>query len=170
MTRCELPYEPKPQDFCVVVDPREQLPFDVSPMRSKRDTLSTGDYSVEYLENSIALERKSLPDLVSCIAGERERFERELMRLLAYPCRAVIVEAGWSDLQTGGWRSKVTSASVIGSVLSWIGQGIPFIMAGNRAMAEEYCKRMLFIAARKRWRESRAFLIAAHENAERGET
>ena len=85
-------------------------------------TLTTGDYSVKGLETIIAVERKSLPDLLGCIGQQRERFDREVQRLLAYPCRAVIIECSWADLEQGEWRSQVTPAAAIGSVLGWIAQ------------------------------------------------
>jgi DNA excision repair protein ERCC-4 len=143
----------------------EQLPFVLDPLRTITGTLAEGDYSVVGLESLIAIERKSLPDLVSCCAVERERFERELQRLLAYPTRCVVVEARWSDLEAGDWRSKVTPQSVTGSVLAWIGMGVPFLFAGDRGAAQRATGRLLFVAARRRYRELRALVNAETERA-----
>lgn len=141
----------------VLVDQREKLILDLEPLRTKTAVLPTGDYSVSGLEHLIAIERKGLADLVACVGGERDRFEREIQRLLAYPTRAVVVEATWADLEAGGWRSRVTPASVVGSVLGWIAAGVPFLMAGDHAAAGRCVAKLLFLAARRRWRELQHF-------------
>jgi len=58
-------------------------------LRSVTGTLATGDYSIAELESVVAIERKSQADMLSCIGGERERFEREVQRLLSFPVRAL---------------------------------------------------------------------------------
>ncbi len=157
MTRSQLPAELTPEQVTAVIDAREQIPFSLAPLQTIRGTLATGDYSVAGLEDVIALERKSLADLICCVTGERERFQRELIRLLGYPTRAVIIEASWADLERGNWRSKVTPAAVVASITSWIGLGIPFVMAGDRRAADEAAAKILFYSARRRWRECRSF-------------
>ena len=81
--RYNLPAELRPEQIVAVVDSREQLPLDLEPLQSVRGTLTTGDYSVAGMESIVAIERKSLGDLLSCIGKERERFDKEVMRLLA---------------------------------------------------------------------------------------
>lgn len=153
--RNPIPADLRPEQLTAVVDTREQLPLDLSPLLSMRGTLDTGDYSVRGLEHVVAIERKSLPDLLGCVGQSRERFEREVQRLLAYPVRALVVEATWPDLEQGEWRSKVTPAAAVGSCLGWIAQGLPVIMAGDHRRAGRYVARLLFLAARRRWREAR---------------
>src|SRR6185295_15323074 len=98
-----------------LIDPREQNPWTLSPLQTRSATLPTGDYSVAGLENVIAIEHKSLSDLLGCIGGERERFDREVVRLLGYPVLALIVEASWADVERGDWRSQVKPSAVVGS-------------------------------------------------------
>jgi DNA excision repair protein ERCC-4 len=141
----------------VICDTREQRPFDLIPMNVVRGTLQTGDYSVQGLEHFIALERKSLQDLIGCIGSDRERFEKEIQRMLAYECRGIIVEASWLDLEAGQWRSRVSPKSAMGSVLSWIARGIPIVMAGDSIRGARITSQILFLAARKRWRDLQAF-------------
>jgi hypothetical protein len=93
---------------------------------------------------------------------ERERFERELHRMLAYPVRCVVVEASWLDLERGEWRSKITPQSAMGSVLAWIGSGVPFLFAGDREAAQRATVRLLYTAARRRYRELRGLLLPAN--------
>jgi ERCC4-type nuclease len=159
----KIPAEPKPEQVTAKIDTREQLPFDLAPLGIEFGALNAGDYSVCGLEHLIAIERKSLPDLICCCGTERDRFERELQRLLSYQTRCVVVEASWSDLEAGGWRSKLTPQSATGSVLSWIGQGVPFLFAGNREAAQRATARILFSSARRRWRELRSFHLSVME-------
>ncbi len=161
----KLPAELKPADVVAIIDTREQLPFDLAPLGAVSGTLASGDYSVRGMEHLVAVERKSLPDLIACCGVERERFERELQRLLGYPTRCVIVEASWHELNAGGWRSQLPPQSAVGSVLSWIGQGIPFLFAGDRASAQHAAAKLLYSAARRRYREIRSLLAPVEEGA-----
>ena len=68
----------------------------MSPLRTEAATLATGDYTVKGLEHVVAVERKSLPDLLGCIGRDHARFDREVLRLLAYPVRCLIVESTWA--------------------------------------------------------------------------
>lgn len=152
----KLPADLPAESITAVIDTREQLPLDLSPLQTTRGTLATGDYSVVGLEAVVSIERKSLSDLLGCVGGDRERFDREVQRLIAYPVRCLVVEAAWTDLEAGRWNSKVTSAAAIGSVLGWIATGLPVVMAGDHVRAGRYVSRLLYIAARRRWREARA--------------
>lgn len=161
--RSQIPADLQPSSVVAVIDSREQLPLDLSPLQVVPGTLATGDYSIRGLEQHIAIERKSLSDLLGCIGQDRERFDREIVRLLAYPTRAVVVESSWTALETGGWRSKITPQAATGSVLGWIAQGVPFLFCGDRAAAAKAVSRMLFIAARRHWRIARSFVSSVSE-------
>ena len=158
--------ELRPEEVTAVVDTREQTPLDLSPLQTAASTLTTGDYSLAGLEGIVAVERKSLDDLLACVGRERARFDREVQRLLAYPTRCLVVEATWPDLEAGDWRSKVTPAAAVGSVLGWIASGLPVVMAGDHQRAGRYVARLLFTAARRRWRESRALVRGITERVE----
>lgn len=149
-----------PEQVTAVIDSREQTPLNLSPLQTVSGTLPTGDYSIRGLEDIVAVERKSLPDLLACVGRERERFDREVHRLLAYPARCLVIEACWTDLERGEWRSAVKPAAAIGSVLGWIAFGLPVLMAGDHERAGQYTSRLLFIAARRRWREAHALVQA----------
>jgi DNA excision repair protein ERCC-4 len=153
--RATMPADLSPEDLVAVIDSREQQPLDLAPLRSRIGTLATGDYSLRGLESVIAIERKSLGDLLLCVGQERDRFHREVMRLLAYPVRALVVESTWPELERGAWRSKVSNTAALGTVLNWVGMGLPVLMAANHERAGRYVGRLLFIAARRRWREAR---------------
>jgi len=168
-----------PSDVCAVIDTREQTPLTLDPLRSVIGTLPTGDYSVHGLEHMVAVERKSLPDFLSCVGRERERFERECQRLIAYETKAIVVEATWTEIEAGNWllgmnhyswKSKVQPAAAIGSALGWIAQGIPVIMAGSHDRASQFVSRLLFTAARRRWGELQSFADGLRLIDTKGET
>jgi len=161
----KLPAELAIEGITAICDTREQMPLDLSPLRTIRGTLATGDYSVVGLEHVVAIERKSLEDLLHCVGAERERFDREVQRLLAFPVRVLVIEAGWMALERGDWRSKVTPGQVVGSVLGWITAGLPCVLAYDHPRAGRFVSRILFTAARRRWREARA-LVANVTGAE----
>ena len=125
----------------IIIDTREQRQFAVlgqnGDIETERGTLSLGDYSLAGLTDRVAVERKSLADLVMCLGTERERFQRELMRAAALEAFCVVVEASWQELAAGKYRSKLSPASGMASVLAFMARHrIPFLFAGNRANAE----------------------------------
>jgi DNA excision repair protein ERCC-4 len=160
----KLPAELKPEAVTAIIDNREQLPLDLSPLQTTWGTLATGDYSVAGLEHLVAVERKSLSDLISCVGCERPRFDREVQRLLAYPVRVLVVESTWPQIEAGDWRSNVTANAAVGSLLGWIASGLPVLMAGDHERAGRYVARILFTAARRRWRECRALAASIVES------
>ena len=150
--------ELKPEQVTAIVDTREQTPLDLAPLRVEVGTLDTGDYSIRGLEAVVRVERKSLPDLVACCGRERERFEREVARLLAYPVRILVVEATWEQVEAHcpampSWRGQVTSSQVVGSLIGWQAAGLAIHMSGNHERAGRHVGRLLFTVARRRWRE-----------------
>lgn len=155
-----LPAEPSESSIVGLIDTREQTPLDIAPLRSERATLVTGDYSVKHLENIVAIERKSLTDLIGCIGKDRERFEREVQRLLAYPVRCLVIEADWAEIEMRQWPaiSKIEPKHVRGSILGWQAAGLPVCLAGNHRRAGELVSRMLYITARRRWKEARGLI------------
>lgn len=143
------------ESITAIVDTREQNPLEIPWLQVERATLATGDYSVRGLENHVAIERKELSDLVACCGRERERFDREVQRLLAFPVRALIIEASWDDIEAGEWRSKLTPRQVGSSLISWQVRGLPVILADHRDRAARIVASMLRRAAIHRYREAR---------------
>src|SRR4051812_41393080 len=85
----------------IIVDTREREPLTFTNLPSRVGTLYSGDYSISGLEESFAVERKSIPDLVACCAGERDRFERELHRLRGFRFRRLLVVGDQRDVLNG---------------------------------------------------------------------
>ena len=97
--------------FTVAIDTREQAPWSFRNIRgdarergatvvvpTQRMILRTGDYSIVGFESQFCIERKSKEDLYQTLIYERERFERELVRMAAMPLAFVVVECSWAKL------------------------------------------------------------------------
>ena len=125
----------------IVIDSREQRPFAFDHERyevqTEQGTVPLGDYSLHGLTDKIAVERKSLADLVQCLGRERERFERELMRGQALDAFCVVVEASFTELSSGNYRSQLKPHAACQSVMAFMSRyRVPFLFAGSRAAAE----------------------------------
>ncbi len=124
----------------ILIDTREQMPFtfsgyDVDP---EPVTLPVGDYSLPGFQDRIAIERKSLNDLIACLMGkDRERFERELIKGRAYDLFAVVVEAALADVSQGKYRSDMRPQAALQSLITFqVRYRVSFVWAGNREGAE----------------------------------
>jgi ERCC4-type nuclease len=106
----------------IIVDVQEKLPltryFNAAEVQVEVTHLETGDYSVKGATHLLAIERKSLPDLISCTTGERERFMDQMRRLKNYRCKFLIVEADEQDIADGIYDSRVAPASVLGTLMT----------------------------------------------------
>lgn len=143
----------------IVIDSREQRPFAFRgrPVAVQVGTLEAGDYSVRGFERRIAVERKSLADLVMCLGRERERFERELVRLRGWGVAAVVVEEPVIALRTGRYMSGLDPAAAWQSVVALSSRfRVPFFWCAGREDAESVTFDILRHYARDRWRELRA--------------
>ncbi len=138
---------PKP---VVLVDTRERTPLPLFKQHPnwiggvRPATLKTGDYSVEGMENLLALERKTLPDAVNSTITSRKRFIRACERLALFRWKAILVEASYEDLKNPyeDLDDLVTGAhpnAVCGTLDAIEAKfGIPIIYtARNRSLATE---------------------------------
>ena len=136
----------------IVVDTREQEPygFDSPEVTSVSRALPAGDYSIAPLETTVAVERKTLDDLVSTVIWSRDRFHRELKRLATYQAACVVVEASLHDVLTGSFRSEARPSSVLGAVMSiTVDFGIPVFFCSNRQAARLFTERYLLRCHRR---------------------
>lgn len=139
----------EPQQITILVDTREQRALKFHPtFKTERICLKTGDYSCKHLEHIVALERKSLSDLIGCIGRDRERFENNITRLKSFPVRAIIVEGSWIEIEQQKYRGSLHPNSAIGSLLAWITDGIPICMAGDPTRAATFVSKIIIQTAR----------------------
>jgi hypothetical protein len=171
--------------FRVVVDSREQLPYEFSGMTGATGEaivvptvvtgLHEGDYSIEGFESGVIVERKSLEDLYGSVTRWRDRFEAELKRLDAMiVCHrgsdtpafaAVVIEAGWPEIMSPGewrpgWINRTEPRSVEGTIVAWSIRypRVHWWACGNRRGAE--CRT--FSILRKFWEEATGTDCARH--------
>ena len=132
----------------LVIDTREQLPWSfAADLQSKRGALRAGDYSLEGFESVLAVERKSLDDLVGSLTFGRDRFKRELLILSRYWSACVVVEGTASDIVEHRYTSSATPTSILGSCVSIAVDFVPLFFADNREIAADVALRFL----RKSW-------------------
>ncbi len=162
---------PVTSPFVVVVDSREQEPFEFYGLRADADQdgaplivrtvtagLSFGDYAIEGMEGVSAIERKSFPDLHGTLSRGRKRWERELKGLDAMQFAAVVVETSWTDLmfyqpQHGGMSPKSLMRSIIAYSVRY---RVAWFAPGNRELAAAMTYRLL----ERVWKDSKSGRLA----------
>lgn len=109
---------------------------------SKR--LSVGDYTLLGMEDEIAVERKTLPDLVSSIIAKRSDFISKCERLSSFKKKCFVIEGTLGLLKTPYEQSEAHPNAVLGSIIAaqerW---GIPIYFLDNFLLAEEFVASML---------------------------
>ena len=137
---------PKP---IILVDIREQQAWPLLASHRNwiggevRAALKCGDYSVQGMEGMLALERKSLADMVDCTVTSRARFLACCRRLAKLRWKAILVEATYEDIKAGWDTSEIMSDVHPNSVCGFLDAieakfGIPIILTSrDRSLATE---------------------------------
>ena len=143
----------------IVIDTREQNPLDFSPfedVRTVRAELWPGDYSLQAATRMVAVERKSVSDLVGTMTGgyagfgatTPKRFDRELTALGSYPRRGgrafVLVEpdvrsqTAEEQIRAANYRAMIQPEKVMAFIQSirdnWL---VDVVLAESREHAAE---------------------------------
>ncbi len=133
----------------ILIDSREQRPYEFQ-VPSKVEALPTGDYSLEGLELSIAVERKELNDLIGCLTTDRGRFEKELLRGRALDFFCLVIESSLSDIAKGHYRSKMNPAAAVQSLMAFsIRYRLPIFFCETRNHAQRITESLLLKYARE---------------------
>lgn len=120
----------------IIVDSREQCPYLFTGHSTVVKGLSIGDYGLLNCPD-IAIERKSINDLIGSLSKGRERFEKELRKGAQLPYFALVIEASLSDLANGRYVSNMLPKSVVQTLLSWsLKYGTHIFFCENREYAE----------------------------------
>ena len=135
------------EEITIIVDTREpevgswDCYFQTPTVRAG---LKTGDFSVMRHETEIAIERKTLDDLIGCLSKGRDRFEGERERSMSLKYFAVLVEAGYGQLVHGDYRSLMKPRAAVESISAFeIRYGTHFLFAGNQELAALKCESLL---------------------------
>jgi DNA excision repair protein ERCC-4 len=154
----------------VLIDDRERTPLALTPylppgwwtVGTRR--LETGDYSLDGLEDFIAIERKRPLELWQTVGRDRARFGRELARLAEIRRRpggyaALVVEGSLPQVLEGGDAADavfgrergprgITPAHVLGAIAAWSVQwDLPVWFAGRTDLAAKLVVTLLVQAA-----------------------
>ena len=89
----------KQDEFTIIVDTREQMPWEFGFHTTSKKKLDTGDYSIEGMESILAIERKmSVSEIATNIT--ENRFKNVLERLGKVPHAYIIMEFSIEDIYT----------------------------------------------------------------------
>ncbi|MBL7202826.1 MAG: ERCC4 domain-containing protein [Desulfobacteraceae bacterium] len=133
----------------ISIDSREQLPYSFKT-ESETATLTTGDYSLKGASHLIAIERKTIDDLIGCLTTGRDRFERELHRGRALDYFALVIETTLADLSNGRYRSEMKPRAAIQSLLTFsIRYSLPIFFVENRRYGARVTESLLLKYARE---------------------
>lgn len=109
-----------------------------------RRRLPTGDYTLLGLETEVAVERKTLPDLVNSVIQERRDFIKKCERLAFFKKKCVVIEGTLGMLKTPYAESQAHPNAVLGSIVAvqerW---NIPVYFLDTFLLAEEFVASML---------------------------
>jgi len=136
-----------------IVDTREQEEYSFDPrlVATVRRALPAGDYSIEGLEDWVAVERKTLDDFVSTVIHSRARFREELRKLAGYRAACVVVEAGLIDVLQKRYRGGAHPNAVLGNALSLIlDYRVPVFFCTTRQASCQFVQAYL-LGAHARW-------------------
>jgi ERCC4-type nuclease len=123
----------------VCLPDRYQLHSDVKIWRGG---LYCGDYSVLGCEHLFAVERKSIPDIVASVTWQRERFERECVKLRGFNFRRLLIVGTEKDIVGGNYRSNANPKAVYSTLGFFeVRYDLPVVFCKNEAEAEYRIKR-----------------------------
>lgn len=150
-------------DFTIIVDTREQTPWEFENYATANKKLDTGDYSIEGLQDIFAIERKrTVSEIANNITEPRfkdvldrlEKFKHKFILLeftlnnvMDYPVGSTVPKRMWHTL-------KITSKYILKYLTEInIKYNIHTIYCGNRENAEEVAisimKRMVELYGKK---------------------
>jgi ERCC4-type nuclease len=143
----------------IIIDSREQLPLTFTNLPTERATLATGDYSVRGLESDFAVERKSIADIVQSVTHERERFERELVRMRGYAFRRLLIVGTVEQIEEHAYQSRAEPKAILASVTAFeIRYSLPVCWCSTPSAAAVQIERWACYFLRERLKAAREIL------------
>lgn len=129
----------------VVIDTREQTPWTFpDKIKTIRRGIHFGDYTLDGLDEIVAIERKSPMDMIGCVGRSRSRFEDHLYGLADLPFAHVIVECSMAELCRACRTTGVDVSSMMGTIVSWqAATGVHFWTPDDRRFATALALRIL---------------------------
>lgn len=134
------------EQMSIIIDTREQLPYDFTGYCTINQALAVGDYSLVGFENNgIVVERKSFPDFATSITKNRDIFVRRLEKMALFERAWVILETTLERIERGNYLfSKVHPNSVIGAIAKIEAQyGISVMLTDTHRLGQVICLSLL---------------------------
>jgi len=133
-------------DFTIIIDTREQKPWSFENHVVANQKLDTGDYSIEGLENLLAIERKrNISEFANNIT--EKRFKNVIDRLSKIPYSFILFEFDFdkvihypigSDIPKKLWsKIRISPAYIIKNIIELqINHNIHVVFCGDSSNAE----------------------------------
>jgi len=144
----------------VLVDTREQNPFSFSRFRGwfagiEKRALALGDYAIAGLEDTCAVERKDLSDLVHSCTTDRAAFINRLRRMAGYPHRLLVITSSLSLVKSRYTHSNFDPNRVTQFLVATLaGLQVPFVCSETHELGEELVGSYLYQVHLYHWLES----------------
>jgi DNA excision repair protein ERCC-4 len=123
-----------------------------------RKRLPVGDYTLLGMEDEVAVERKTIQDLVNSIIQDRRDFIEKCQKLSTFKKKCLVIEGSLSSIKTPYEDSRAHPNAVLGSLLAaqerW---DIPVYFLDDFLLAEEFVASMLSKYHAYRWLEMNGF-------------
>jgi ERCC4-type nuclease len=144
----------------LLVDTREQHPFDFSRFEAwfggiEKKALRLGDYSIAGMEDTCAVERKNLSDLVHSFTAERSVFIHRLRLMAQVPHRLLVIDAPLSQVKSRYPHSAADPNRITQSLIAALaGLGVPFLCTETHELGEEIVASYLYQVHLYHWLET----------------
>tara|TARA_B100000315_G_C14419373_1_gene514813 strand:- start:48 stop:515 length:468 start_codon:yes stop_codon:yes gene_type:complete len=136
-------------DLTIVIDSREQRPYSFPGCKTTVQGLPIGDYGLLNCPD-VAIERKSIDDLIVSLTKGRDRFKKELQKGSQLPYFGLVIESSLSDLDNGRYGSAMLPKSAVQTLLSWsVKYGTHVFFCETREYAEKVTLSLLLKYARQ---------------------
>lgn len=136
----------KNEEYTIIVDTREQQPWEFSHYTTASEKLDTGDYSIKGLENIIAIERKkNVSEIAANIVESRFKDVLDRMKQVKYPfillefsLKDVLIYPIGSNVPKHMWdKIKISSNFILKNITDWeIEHNIKVFFCGSASNAE----------------------------------
>jgi hypothetical protein len=136
--------------------------------------LIAADYSIAGAETLFGIERKTIPDLITCCTTERERFERELVKLRGFRFRRLVVVGLEADILHGNFRSLANPKAIMATLYCFeIRYDLPFQFCATPEIAGRLIERWARWFSRELYKNANSLLEGLQvekENAQVSQT
>ena len=133
-----------------IVDTREQNPLSFRRFRGwfqkiEYRALKLGDYSVEGMEDTLAVERKDLADLIQSFTTNRAVFVARLRRMSQLPHSLLVVTSSLTEIKSEYPYRAANPNRITQSLIAVLtGLRLPFICTDTHELGEEIVASYLY--------------------------